>query len=157
MAKIPHVARNLQGNRSYINDYPGPADPVAAPIAVGDFVRLTADVIERVTGLDPTNILGIAKSHNGGAAREEAIDPTRILVEHLDDNNPLWMEGTRAPLATDKGKSYGFLTDPAGGTHYALDLAETVNTRAYVVDVDLTRNAYFVIVLAAHRQSLVAA
>lgn len=157
MAKIPHVARNLQGNRSYINDYPGPADPDAAPIAVGDFVRLTADVIERVAGLDPTNILGIAKSHNGSVAREEAIDPTRILVEHVDDNNPLWMGGSRAPLATDKGKSYGLILDPDGGTHYVVDAADVTATRVYVVDVDLTRNAWFVIVLAAHRQSLVAA
>src|SRR5690349_7424675 len=114
MAKKPHIARNLVGNRSVMTDFPAPADAAASPIAVGDFVRLTSNVIERVTGADPTNMLGIAKSHNGSAAREEAIDPTRILVELFDDQNAIWFEGTRAPLATDKNKSYGIVIDPAG-------------------------------------------
>lgn len=152
MPRRPGAARYLLGERAYINDYPGPADPVANPIAVGDIVRLTANVIAKVTDADPTNLLGVAKSHNGSAARLEAVDDTRILVEHFTDDVAFWFEGSRAPLATDKGVSYGLVL--SSGV-WIVDLNDAVNTRVRVVDVDINRNAYFCVVLAAHRQSVV--
>jgi hypothetical protein len=137
-----------------MQDYPGPADPAADPIAVGDIVRYntTTNEIEAVNGeADPTNILGVAKTHNGSAARLEAVDATRILVEHFSDDVAFWFEGSRAPLATDVGKNYG-IRESAGV--WIVDAVDTVNTRVYVHDVDIGRNAWFCIVLSDHRQHL---
>jgi hypothetical protein len=133
-------------------DYPAPADASTDPVRVGDIVRVTSNVIENTDGeTDPTNMLGIAKSHNNTAAREEAVDPTRILVEHFTDEAVVWFEGSRAPLATDKLQSYGLVQASDGA--WIVDATETTNKRVFVLDVDLTRNAWFCIVLAANRQA----
>lgn len=150
MPRRPGAARYLTGVRAYVNDYPAPA--VTSPIVVGDIVRLTADVIEKVVDADPTNLLGVAKSHNTTAPRLEPVDATRILVEHFGDDVAFWFEGSRAPLSTDKGKSYGLVL--SGGV-WIVDLTDTTNIRVRVVDVDINRGAYFCVVLSAHRQSLV--
>jgi hypothetical protein len=153
MPRRPSAGRYLTGERAVMQDYAAPADPVASPIAVGDIVRLNTGtgLIELVTGADPTNMLGVAKSHNGSAARLEAVDTTRILVEHFSDDVAFWFEGSRAPLESDKGKSYGIVL--SGGV-WIVDITETVAIRVYIHDVDIGRNAYFCIVLAAHRQHL---
>jgi hypothetical protein len=153
MPRRPSAGRYLTSDRAVMQDYPAPVDPVASPIEVGDIVRLntTTNVIEEVTTADPTNMLGVAKSHNGSVARLEAVDATRILVEHFSDDVAFWFEGSRAPLATDVGKSYGLVL--SGGV-WVVDLTDTVATRVYIHDVDIGRNAYFCIVLTAHRQHL---
>lgn len=237
------AARYLTGQRAYMNDYPAPVNALSEPIEVGDWVRrnTTSGRIERVFGTaDPTNLLGIAKSHNTTAPRMEPVDATRILVEHFTDDVAIWMGGTSAPTEANRNISYGIkqniaaaaavagtntgngtvgsistardsraetitltaltattwtvtgsksgsigtatsgvaftsnfinFTHTAGATpHVAgdtftiaitgdgsmiVDLTDTVNTRVRVVDYDVTRAAFFCIVLAAHRQSLV--
>ena len=149
---IPRIARVLHGQRSVVNRYPGPADPAATPIEVNDWVTLTSGRIVEVSGADPTNLLGIARSHNGGAAREEAIERTHILVEEFTDDTVLLMRGSRNPLITDVNVAYGLV---ASGGKWTVDATDTVATRVTVVDVDLTNNYWYVIVLPAHRYSAV--
>ncbi len=152
MPQRPHIARYLRGNRSYVNDYPAPATTV--PVRIKDWVRLNAsNIIEVVTGVDPTNILGIAISANVSPARmpsAQVIEPTRILVDHFSDDSVAMMDGTRAPLTTDENKDYGISLAADGS--WVVNLANITTARVRVVDVDLTRGKFFCILLAAHRQ-----
>lgn len=147
----PHVGRNNTGNRIRVQEYPGPANPVTDPISVGDFVVWDTNHVERVTGADPTPILGLALSHNQSVPREEAIDPTKILVAVADMDNPFWMEGSSAPVAADIGAAYGIVL-ASDKTFYIVDKTDTANTRVRVLDIDIPRKAFFCIIMGEHRQ-----
>lgn len=144
----PWESRYLTGDRAYVLEYP--VVP-ASTVLVGDIVtRNVNGEVSSVVAADPTPLLGVAQSGTG----TQHVNPTVINVSHFTDNVAFAMEGSRAPLATDIGKSYGLVL--SGGA-WIVDLTDTVATRVMVESVDTTRRLYWVIVLAAHRQAPVGA
>lgn len=96
-------------------------------------------------GADPAAILGFAM-HDAGALP----NTDRMLVSVAMPDTTFFMEGTRAPLATDVGVKYGIAKDSDG--IWIVDCTDTTATRVVVEKVDTTRNFFEVRVLNANRQ-----
>jgi hypothetical protein len=121
-----------------------PLEPNEVPEA-GDFVHLNASKnVVRTVAADPTPILGLTEE------KYNSIIKNFILVTVADGDTVFAMEGSRAPLATDVDVDYGIARDANGV--WTVDATDTTNTRVKVVDVDTTRNLWFVKILPANRQ-----
>ena len=146
MPARPWVARTNAGMHPTTRQYPLATGE--SPKA-GDFVHLNASqAVVQTTAADPTPILGISEENVTGGV--SPIMKGQLLVTIFTNDVILAMEGARAPLLTDIGKSYGIARDAAGV--WTVDHTDTTATRVLVVDVALNRNLYFVKILAAHRQ-----
>jgi hypothetical protein len=112
----------------------------------GAIIQLAAGEISE-GGADPTPILGFAACDHPLTPVD--IYPTAKPVYVAAPGSTFWLEGSRAPLLTDEGVSYGLGVD---GTGVAIvDATDTVATRVKVERVDLARNLWEVSVLNAHR------
>ena len=138
----PWVARTDHGMHPRTMSFP--LEPNEVPEA-GDFVHLNASKnVVRTVAADPTPILGLTEE------KYNSIIKNFILVTVADGDTVFAMEGSRAPLATDVDVDYGIARDANGV--WTVDATDTTNTRVKVVDVDTTRNLWFVKILPANRQ-----
>jgi hypothetical protein len=142
MAKVPAIPNQGREIREYILDAVAAFREGAATVLVGGELE--------ECGVDPALIMGFAL-HAAGA------DPLtdRCLVAKATDKATFFLEGNRAPLATDVGVEYGISKDADGD--WFVDTAKNAGVagaalRVIVEDVDTTRNLYEVRVLAANRQ-----
>jgi hypothetical protein len=134
VAAIPHEGRSIR-------DYPLAG---GAAFREGAAVVLAAGVLGEC-GADPLIILGFAL-HAAGAGPATS----RCLVAKAKAGATFWMQGTRAPLATDVGVAYGIAKD--GDGDWCVDATDTTATRLMTEAVDLTRNLWLVSILPANRQ-----
>lgn len=134
-------ARTLSGNRFPVVEYTLKSGEA---FKRGDFVALDAneDVLE-VSGADPASLLGMAAEDAAGVVRSG-----RVLVHVATGDVVFAMQGTSAPTEDDVNQSYGIVE--TNGI-YLVDVTDTSNLRFYVVDVDVDRELFFVIVLDAAR------
>lgn len=145
----PWVARTNAGMHPTTRQYPLATGEVPR---AGDIVHLNASMeVVRTVAADPTPLLGLAEEDADSGSNAGLINVDEILVTVFTTDVILAMEGSRAPLVTDRNVAYGIARNASGV--WTVDATETVNTRVQVVDVDLGRNLWFVKVLAAHRQS----
>jgi len=122
--------------------------------AKGALVLLDAseDLIE--AGADPATILGWAMVPvtAGDLIGEMAGLGLGASVYVAEEGRKAWMSGDNDPVKADINQSYGVVVDADG--IWTVDGTETVNTRVYVHQIDLTLNLYLVSILAANRQAV---
>lgn len=134
-------ARTLSGNRAPIMRYDLKSGET---FERGDPVVLDAnEEILEVSGTDPVEITGFAC---GNAA--DVIEAGKIEVWLATGDVVFAMQGDDAPTADDVNQSYG-IVETSGV--WLVDGTDTSNTRVYVLDVDIDRELYFVIVLDSAR------
>jgi len=75
----------------------------------------------------------------------------RILLYRVSRSITFALEGTRAPVTGDIGEEYGLTLD-AEWAQWVLDLTETDNVCAEVVDVSIPRGLFFIKILASRIQ-----
>jgi hypothetical protein len=123
------------------------AEDASATYKIGACVLLAADEEIEECGADPAAIMGVALHDAGNHPL-----PGRCLVAVASSEHAtFFFSGTRDPLLSDRNQKYGLVKD-AGG-NWVIDLTDTVATRVYVKDVDLTRGLYHVTILEANRQA----
>ena len=113
---------------------------------MGDLLTTSIGTAVEATGLDPTNLLGIAQEGADGV-----IEPEFVMVYEFNTTDWIGMMGSRDPVAGDVDTDYGIVQDSDG--NWTVDITDVVNTRVTVKAVDLVQNYYFVSVLSAHIQS----
>jgi len=109
----------------------------------------TPELVE--CGTDPALILGFASEAVTSGVSKDPEGALKCLVNVASEGQKFWMSGSSNPAITDVNVSYGIIADANG--IWIVDKTETVATRVYVHQVDLTRNLFLVSVLAANRQA----
>jgi len=143
MSRIPWPARwGIYSRPSIVRHALG----AAQSFNVGDLLTTSIGTAVEATGLDPTNLLGIAQEGADGV-----IEPEFVMVYEFNTTDWIGMMGSRDPVAGDVDTDYGIVQDSDG--NWTVDITDVVNTRVTVKAVDLVQNYYFVSVLSAHIQS----
>lgn len=127
------------------------AEIIELPLAAAQTFKDGAVVVQNAdeniaeAGADPTAIYGIAL-HGAGVGPNTGT----VLVAKATEAARFWMDGDDAPTKADRNQAYGIAKDADGIWH--VDGTDTVNTRVYVHDVDLTRKLYLVSFREGNRQ-----
>lgn len=139
----PWPARWPTGSRPNVARY-----PLAASQTFNAGALVVLDASEDVTecGADPASILGVAT-----VPAEHVIESGYIEVYVADNVTVFAMKGTSNPAKANINQSYGVVKDGTSN-RWEVDLTDTTNTRVKVVDIDTTRNLFFVTFLVANRQ-----
>jgi hypothetical protein len=135
--------RHALGNRSVVNEYPIASGQTIAP---GDLLTLNgSNEITKLIAANPQAILGVALSGTDAFYPF----PTVGMVDIATGTTFYAMTGLTAPVAADKGKSFGIsLNDGA----YAVNKSETTTVSVRVMDIIPERNLYVVQFVEAARQ-----
>jgi hypothetical protein len=123
------------------------AEDAAAAYKIGALVFLASDEEIEECGADPAAIMGVAL-HD---AKMHVLPGRCLVAVASSEHQTFFISGTRDPLLSDRNQKYGVVKDGSG--NWVIDLTDTVATRVYVKDVDLTRSLYHVTILEANRQA----
>lgn len=147
MAEIlgPWVAQVPSGSRAEIAEYPIASGQT---IALRNMVqRNAAGEVIKLTGVDPTPILGFAQSGNETG---EIVYANNCLVALAKGDVLFAMRCSRDPTQADVGDAFGLIENADG--EWQVDFADVTATRVTVEQVLVDRKLALVKVLEAHRQ-----